>query len=67
MTVRAIEGVMTATLVDIHEYRGRFFEVLQETERTQTAVMTIAPARTAAPRKPTRATRSSSWSKARGS
>jgi len=24
-------------------YRGRFFEVLQQTERSQTAVMTIAP------------------------
>ena len=34
---------MTATLVDIHEHRGPFFEVLQETERTQTAVMTITP------------------------
>jgi oxalate decarboxylase/phosphoglucose isomerase-like protein (cupin superfamily) len=32
---------MTTTLVDITRYRGRFFEVLQETERTQTAVMTI--------------------------
>ena len=34
---------MTATLVDIHDHRGPFFEVLQETERTQTAVMTITP------------------------
>ena len=40
---------MTATLVDIHEYRGRFFEVLQETERTQTAVMTIAPGQDGGP------------------
>jgi mannose-6-phosphate isomerase-like protein (cupin superfamily) len=31
------------TLVQITEHRGRFFEVLQQTERTQTAVMTIAP------------------------
>ena len=36
---------MTATLVNIDTYRGRFFEVLQQTERTQTAVMTIAPGR----------------------
>ena len=34
---------MTTTMVNIDRYRGRFFEVLQETERTQTAVMTIAP------------------------
>ena len=33
---------MITTMVDIHAHRGRFFEVLQETERTQTAVMTIA-------------------------
>ena len=30
-------------------YRGRFFEVLQETERTQTAVMTIAPGQDGGP------------------
>lgn len=40
---------MTTTLVDIHHYRGRFFEVLQETERTQTAVMTIAPGQDGGP------------------
>jgi mannose-6-phosphate isomerase-like protein (cupin superfamily) len=39
----------TATLVDIQAYRGRFFEILQETERTQTAVMTIAPGRDGGP------------------
>lgn len=40
---------MTSTLVDVHAYRGRFFEVLQETERTQTAVMTIEPGRDGGP------------------
>ena len=40
---------MTATLVNIDTYRGRFFEVLQQTERTQTAVMTIAPGRDGGP------------------
>ena len=40
---------MTAPLVDIHRHRGRFFEILQETERTQTAVMTIAPGRDGGP------------------
>jgi 2-aminoethylphosphonate ABC transporter permease protein len=57
----ATKGVMNSILVNIDAYRGRFFEVLQETERTQTAVMTIAPAATVAPRRPTRATRWSSW------
>src|SRR5258706_16268995 len=37
------------TLVDIHDHRGRFFEVLQETERTQTAVMTIGPGQDGGP------------------
>ena len=40
---------MTTTLVDIHAHRGRFFEVLQETERTQTAVMTIGPGQDGGP------------------
>ncbi|HEY7434711.1 MAG TPA: cupin domain-containing protein [Methylomirabilota bacterium] len=40
---------MTTPLVDIHAHRGRFFEVLQETERTQTAVMTIAPGQDGGP------------------
>ena len=40
---------MTATLVNIDTYRGRFFEVLQQTERTQTAVMTIEPGRDGGP------------------
>ena len=30
-------------VVDAHAHRGRFFEVLQQTPRSQTAVMTIAP------------------------
>ncbi len=40
---------MAVTIVDIHRYRGRFFEVLQETARSQTAVMTIEPGREAGP------------------
>jgi mannose-6-phosphate isomerase-like protein (cupin superfamily) len=40
---------MKATLVNIDGYRGRSFEVLQETERTQTAVMTIEPGRDGGP------------------
>ena len=40
---------MTEPLVDVHAYRGRFFEVLQATERTQTAVMTIGPGRDGGP------------------
>lgn len=40
---------MSATLVDVGRHRGRFFEVLQQTERTQTAVMTIAPGQDAGP------------------
>jgi mannose-6-phosphate isomerase-like protein (cupin superfamily) len=40
---------MTTTMVQIAEHRGQFFEVLQQTERTQTAVMTIAPGRDGGP------------------
>jgi mannose-6-phosphate isomerase-like protein (cupin superfamily) len=40
---------MTIPRVDIHRHRGRFFEILQETERTQTAVMTIAPGQDGGP------------------
>jgi mannose-6-phosphate isomerase-like protein (cupin superfamily) len=40
---------MMATVVDIGRFRGRFFEVLQETERSQTAVMTIEPGEDAGP------------------
>ncbi|MBI1846466.1 MAG: hypothetical protein HY294_01460 [Candidatus Rokubacteria bacterium] len=35
--------------VDVTRLRGRFFEVLQQTERTQCAVMTIAPGAEAGP------------------
>jgi mannose-6-phosphate isomerase-like protein (cupin superfamily) len=40
---------MANTVVDVEQYRGRFFEVLQETERSQTAVMTIAAGHDAGP------------------
>ena len=40
---------MTATVVDTGRFRGRFFEVLQETERSQTAVMTIGAGEDAGP------------------
>jgi quercetin dioxygenase-like cupin family protein len=40
---------MMVTVVDIGRFRGRFFEVLQETERSQTAVMTIEPGADAGP------------------
>ncbi len=40
---------MTRALVDVFEHRGRFFEVLQQTERSQTAVMTIGPDQDAGP------------------
>jgi mannose-6-phosphate isomerase-like protein (cupin superfamily) len=36
---------MTTAVVDIPRHKGQFFEVLQETSRTQTAVMTIGPGR----------------------
>lgn len=36
-------------LVDVYRHRGRFFEVLQQTGRSQTAVMTIAPGQDAGP------------------
>src|SRR5262245_37732212 len=40
---------MADTVVDIGRYRGRFFEVLQTTGRSQTAVMTIGPGEEAGP------------------
>ena len=40
---------MTTTVVELDRHRGRFFEVLQQTERTQTAVMTIAPGQDGGP------------------
>ena len=36
-------------VVDVNAHRGEFFRVLQQTKRSQTAVMTIAPARSRAP------------------
>src|SRR5712671_103704 len=36
-------------VVDALAHRGRFFRVLQQTERSQTAVMTIAPGAEAGP------------------
>jgi mannose-6-phosphate isomerase-like protein (cupin superfamily) len=40
---------MMVTVVDTGRFRGRFFEVLQETERSQTGVMTIEPGQDAGP------------------
>jgi mannose-6-phosphate isomerase-like protein (cupin superfamily) len=36
-------------VVQVAAHRGAFFKVLQETERSQTAVMTIAPGQDAGP------------------
>lgn len=38
-----------ATVVDALAHRGEFFRVLQQTERSQTAVMTVAPGADAGP------------------
>jgi mannose-6-phosphate isomerase-like protein (cupin superfamily) len=35
--------------IDINRYRGQFFQVLQTTKQSQTAVMTIAPGADAGP------------------
>jgi mannose-6-phosphate isomerase-like protein (cupin superfamily) len=54
--VRAIRAAATLELMEVVDalaHRGRFFRVLQETERSQTAVMTIAPGETAAQRRST--------------
>jgi|SRR5215469_3159681 len=40
---------MAMLIVDTNDYRGRFFEVLQETARCQTAVMTIEAGEEAGP------------------
>jgi len=40
---------MDSTVVDIGRFRGRFFEVLQATERSQTAVMTVEPGQDGGP------------------
>jgi mannose-6-phosphate isomerase-like protein (cupin superfamily) len=36
-------------VVDVTKHKGEFFRVLQQTKRSQTAVMTIAPGRDAGP------------------
>jgi len=36
-------------VVDTNQHRGEFFRVLQQTKRSQTAVMTIAPGEEAGP------------------
>ena len=36
-------------VVDVYAHRGEFFRVLQQTRRSQTAVMTIAPGEEAGP------------------
>ena len=40
---------MATALMDVFKHRGRFFEILQQTERSQTAVMTIEPGLDAGP------------------
>lgn len=40
---------MTRPVVDVTRHKGPFFEVLQETARSQTAVMTIGPGQDAGP------------------
>ncbi|HWT79580.1 MAG TPA: hypothetical protein VN648_12415 [Candidatus Methylomirabilis sp.] len=40
---------MARALVDVYKHRGKFFEVLQQTERSQTAVMTLEPGLEAGP------------------
>ena len=37
------------SVMDVKAHRGRFFEVLQETKQSQTAVMTIEPGEDAGP------------------
>lgn len=40
---------MARALVDTFKYRGRFFAVLQQTERSQTAAMTVGAGQDAGP------------------
>lgn len=40
---------MTQPVIDIPRHKGQFFEVLQETTRSQIAVMTIGPGQDAGP------------------
>jgi mannose-6-phosphate isomerase-like protein (cupin superfamily) len=40
---------MTRSVIDIPRHRGQFFEILQETAQSQTAVMTIGPGQDGGP------------------
>jgi mannose-6-phosphate isomerase-like protein (cupin superfamily) len=40
---------MTRSVIDVPRHRGQFFEILQETARSQTAVMTIDPGQDGGP------------------
>ena len=40
---------MTRSVIDVPRHRGQFFEILQETARCQTAVMTIGPGQDGGP------------------
>jgi mannose-6-phosphate isomerase-like protein (cupin superfamily) len=40
---------MTRSVIDVPRHRGQFFEILQETAQSQTAVMTIAPGQDGGP------------------
>ena len=40
---------MTRSVIDVPRHRGQFFEILQETARCQTAVMTVAPGQDGGP------------------
>ena len=42
-------GQMNNPVVEIPRYKGRFFEILQQSPRSQTAVMTIGPGRDGGP------------------
>ena len=40
---------MTQPVIDVARHKGKFFEVLQETARSQTAVMTVDPGQDSGP------------------
>lgn len=40
---------MTRSVIDVPRHRGQFFEILQETARCQTAVMTVSPGQDGGP------------------
>ena len=40
---------MTRSVIDVPRHRGQFFEILQETAQSQTAVMTIGPGQDGGP------------------